>query len=97
ILQDAHTMFIFKSLINEPTLTGEAVTDQLCANFRDVQMTPGTVAIHMKNKCQLTHEHIVPQLAWNSKETVVKRYNKANSWISRKFDFFNNCMFIDEA
>ncbi|KAI7902222.1 uncharacterized protein BX663DRAFT_422074, partial [Cokeromyces recurvatus] len=39
ILQDVHTVFIFELLINEPTLTVEAVTDQLCTTFKDIQTT----------------------------------------------------------
>ncbi|PHZ15865.1 uncharacterized protein RHIMIDRAFT_233474 [Rhizopus microsporus ATCC 52813] len=35
-------------LANEPTLTVEAVTDQLCKNFKEVQITPRSVATHMK-------------------------------------------------
>ncbi|KAI9355219.1 hypothetical protein BD770DRAFT_411846 [Pilaira anomala] len=40
ILQDVHTVFIFKLLINEPSLAVETVTDQLCATFKDIQITP---------------------------------------------------------
>ncbi|ORE01968.1 hypothetical protein BCV72DRAFT_181062, partial [Rhizopus microsporus var. microsporus] len=39
ILKDVHTVFIFEMLANEPTLTVEAVTDQLCKNFKEVQIT----------------------------------------------------------
>ncbi|KAI7858915.1 hypothetical protein BDC45DRAFT_476481, partial [Circinella umbellata] len=35
-LQDVHTVFIFELVSNEPTLTVEAVTDQLCATSRTV-------------------------------------------------------------
>ncbi|KAI8092407.1 uncharacterized protein B0P05DRAFT_526136, partial [Gilbertella persicaria] len=98
ILQDVHTVFIFELLINEPTLTVEAITDQLCATFKDIQITPRSVATHMKNKCRLTYKRIVPQyFARDSEETIVKRYNEVNSWISQKLDFFNDCVFLDEA
>ncbi|KAG0746528.1 hypothetical protein G6F57_006454 [Rhizopus arrhizus] len=40
IFKDVHTVFIFEMLANEPTLTVEAVTDQLCENFKEIQITP---------------------------------------------------------
>ncbi|KAI9250127.1 hypothetical protein EDC94DRAFT_487455, partial [Helicostylum pulchrum] len=52
----------------------------------------------MKNKCRLTYKRIVPQyFARDNEKTIVKRYNEVNSWISQKLDFFNDCIFIDEA
>ncbi|CEP09904.1 hypothetical protein [Parasitella parasitica] len=39
ILKDEHTVFIFELLANEPTLTVEAVTDNLSKEFRDIQIT----------------------------------------------------------
>ncbi|KAI7899834.1 uncharacterized protein BX663DRAFT_440525 [Cokeromyces recurvatus] len=50
ILKDVHTVFIFEMLANESTLTVEAVTDQLCENFKEIQITPRSVTTHMKKK-----------------------------------------------
>lgn len=62
ILKDVHTVFIFELLANEPTLTVEAVTDRLCESFTEIQITPRSVATHMKKKkCRLTYKRIVPQ------------------------------------
>ncbi|KAL0084924.1 hypothetical protein F4703DRAFT_1981779 [Phycomyces blakesleeanus] len=89
----------FKALfINEPTLTVEAVTDQLCGTFKDIQITSRSIATHMKNKFRLTYKRIVPQyFALDSKKYVIKRHIEVSSWISRKLDFFNDCVFIDET
>jgi transposase len=98
ILKDVHTVFIFEMLANEPTLTVEAVTDQLCKNFKEIQITPRSVATHMKKRCRLTYKRIVPQyFARDSEETAVKRYDTVNFWIHQKIDFMNDCVFIDEA
>ncbi|KAI7900881.1 uncharacterized protein BX663DRAFT_438420 [Cokeromyces recurvatus] len=55
ILKDVHTVFSFEMLANEPTLTVEAVTDQLCENFKEIQITPRSVATHMKKKRMSSH------------------------------------------
>ncbi|KAI7864386.1 uncharacterized protein EV154DRAFT_385446, partial [Mucor mucedo] len=39
ILKDKHTVFIFKLLAYEPTLTVEADTNHLSKEFRDIQIT----------------------------------------------------------
>lgn len=38
ILKDVNTVFIFKMVANEPTLTVEAVTDKLCKNFKKFKL-----------------------------------------------------------
>ncbi|KAG1526034.1 hypothetical protein G6F52_002794 [Rhizopus delemar] len=48
ILKDIHTVFILEILANEPNLTVEAVTDQFCENFKEIQMTPRSIATHKK-------------------------------------------------
>jgi molybdenum-dependent DNA-binding transcriptional regulator ModE len=67
ILKDVHTVFIFEMLANEPTLTVEAVTDQLCENFKKFKLPPRSVATHMKKRCSLTYKRIVRNI---SHETV---------------------------
>ncbi|GAA5811914.1 hypothetical protein MFLAVUS_005361 [Mucor flavus] len=98
ILQDVHTVVISELLINKPTLTVDAVKDQICETFNDIQITPRLVAAHIKNKRRITYKRIVPQyFARDSEETIIKRYNEVKSWISQNLDFFNDCVFIDEA
>lgn len=38
ILKDVNTVFIFKKVANEPTLTVEAGTDKLCKNFKKFKL-----------------------------------------------------------
>ncbi|CAO3698158.1 unnamed protein product [Rhizopus stolonifer] len=72
MLKDMHTVFIF-----------EAVTNQLCENFKEIQITPRSVATHMKKRCRLTYKCIIPQyFARDSEETVVKRYDTKHEQIS---------------
>ncbi|KAG1132765.1 hypothetical protein G6F42_002058 [Rhizopus arrhizus] len=81
ILKDEHTVFIFKLLANEPTLTVEAVTDHLSKEFRDIQITPRSVENHMKKKCRLTYKRIIPRYYGRNKdETVAKRRDAVAYW-----------------
>ncbi|EIE83196.1 hypothetical protein G6F46_012272 [Rhizopus delemar] len=41
ILKEMHAVFIFEILANEPILTIEAATDQLCKHFKEIQITQG--------------------------------------------------------
>ncbi|CEG76976.1 hypothetical protein RMATCC62417_11795 [Rhizopus microsporus] len=85
-------------LANEPTLTVEAATDQLCKNFKEIQITLRSVATHMKKRCRLTYKRIVPQyFARDSDETAVKRYDTVNFWIHQKINLMNDCVFINEV
>ncbi|KAG1140215.1 hypothetical protein G6F37_006729 [Rhizopus arrhizus] len=61
ILKDVHTVFIFEMLANEPTLTVEAVTDQLCENFKEIQITLKISSNSYEKRCRLTYKRIVPQ------------------------------------
>ncbi|KAI7903101.1 uncharacterized protein BX663DRAFT_411037, partial [Cokeromyces recurvatus] len=40
ILKDEHIVFIFEMLLNESTMTVEAVIDQLCEELKNIKMTP---------------------------------------------------------
>ncbi|CEP14349.1 hypothetical protein [Parasitella parasitica] len=98
ILKDEHTVSIFELLANEPTLTVEAVTDDLSKEFRDIQITPRSVEDHMKKKCHLTYKRIIPRYYGRNKdETVAKRRDAVAYWVSQNIDFMNECVFLDEA
>ncbi|KAG1453785.1 hypothetical protein G6F46_009063 [Rhizopus delemar] len=46
ILKDMHTVFVFEMLANKPILIVEAVTDQRCENFNELQMTSRSIATY---------------------------------------------------
>ncbi|KAI8087573.1 uncharacterized protein B0P05DRAFT_531476 [Gilbertella persicaria] len=98
ILKDEHTVFTFELLANEPTLTIEAVTDNLSKEFRDIQITLRSMENHMKKKCRLTYKRIIPRYyGRNTDETVAKRQDAVAYWVSQNIDFMNECVFLDEA
>ncbi|EIE87448.1 hypothetical protein RO3G_12159 [Rhizopus delemar RA 99-880] len=55
ILKDMHTVFVFEMLANKPILIVEAVTDQRCENFNELQMTSRSIATCMKKKKVPSH------------------------------------------
>ncbi|KAG1172519.1 hypothetical protein G6F70_006404 [Rhizopus microsporus] len=98
ILKDQHTVFIFELLANEPTLTVEAVTDNLSKEFRDILITLRSVENHMKKNCRLTYKRIIPRYyGRNTDETIAKRRDAVAYWVSQNIDFMNECVFLDEA
>ncbi|KAI8887893.1 hypothetical protein K501DRAFT_174552, partial [Backusella circina FSU 941] len=83
---------------NEPTLTVEAVTDNLSKKFRDIQITLRSVENHMKKKCGLTYKRIIPRYyGRNTDETAAKRRDAVAYWVSQNIDFMNECAFLDET
>ncbi|KAG1463298.1 hypothetical protein G6F56_005317 [Rhizopus delemar] len=98
ILKDEHTVSTFELLVNEPTLTAEAVTDHLSKEFRDIQITPRSVENHMKKKCRLAYKHIIPRYyGRNTDETVAKRRDAVAYWVSQNIDFMNKCAFLSKV
>jgi transposase len=97
-LNDAHTVFIFEMVRNDPTTTVNDIAAALREKFVGLNVSPKTVCLHMKRKCQVTYKRIIPQyFGRNSPNTVEKRFTIVSSWMQSGIDFMNDCVFIDES
>jgi transposase len=86
-LNDAHTVFIFEMVRNDPTMTVNDVAAALMERFVGLNVSPKKGCLHMKRKCQVTYC------------TIEKRFTipVVSSWIQSGIDFVNDCVFIDES
>ncbi|ORE05709.1 hypothetical protein BCV72DRAFT_330216 [Rhizopus microsporus var. microsporus] len=78
-----------------PILTIQNITDRLCQNFPELQVTSRTIATYMKKKCHLTYKRIHSQLHQrNTPDTITKRQDEVISWKMEGIDFMGGNVYL---
>ena len=98
IHNDEHTVFIFEKIHEQPTISCNDVTDLLCQQSKDLNITSCASNEHMSKKCHLAYKRTARRFVARDDDTPIsQRYEAVSASMVLGINFFSECVLVDEA